>query len=153
MYILRVFFLFLLSMNYVPFLHQTLLLTNMFNIQLFPSLISLTMVVDNSKAFAPLTTTHFSSESILNQISVSPSCKSWLFGKKGTTTVNRCKIINLEGGEGSYSHWLCKFGLWRYAKSLNKTYTIHLLPPSYNNIILKPLHHIFKTSNSNSSMQ
>ena len=39
------------------------------------------MVVANSKAFAPLTTPHFSSESILNQISVS-SCKSLLLGKK-----------------------------------------------------------------------
>ena len=63
-------------MNYVPFLHQTLLLSNMSNIKLFPSLINLNMVVANSKAFAPLTTTHFSTESILNQISVSPSCKS-----------------------------------------------------------------------------
>ena len=62
----------------------------------FP-LINLTMLVANSKALAPLTTPHFFSESILNQlyfkinkmvfktalnqISVSP-CKSLLLGKK-----------------------------------------------------------------------
>ena len=42
-------------------------------------------VVANSKAFAPLTTMHFFSDSIFNQISFFYFCKFWYIWKKEST--------------------------------------------------------------------